>query len=305
MASGIKRLCAALAVCAAAGLLAAQEGAIFRSDTRIVVCHVTVVDKSGHLVTNLTRDAFTVYENKVKQEIRSFKREDLPVSLGLVIDNSGSMRNKIDQVKAAAVALVEASNKDDEVFVVNFNDAAYLDMPPGKDFTNSIQELAQSLAKIDTRGGTAMRDAIQMSIDQLKKAHRDKKVLVVITDGNDNSSLIGMEALMRNAHQSEVLIYGVGLLNEEEHGEARKARKALNDLAEATGGKTFFPAGVEEVGQIAKQVAHDIRNQYTIEYSPINSAMDGTFRAIKITAKAPGNPTVRTRSGYYATPDKK
>jgi Ca-activated chloride channel homolog len=292
---------------AAACLLAAaaQDSAIFRSDTRIVVCHVTVIDKTGHLITNLPKDAFTVYENKVKQEIRGFKREDVPVSLGLVIDNSGSMRNKLEQVKAAAVALVQASNRDDEVFVVNFNDAAYLDLPPGKDFTNSIQELQQALAKIDTRGGTAMRDAIQMSIEHLKKAHRDKKVLVVITDGNDNSSLISLDSLMRNAHQSEVLIYGVGLLNEEERREASRARHALNDLAEATGGKTFFPTNVEDVGHIAQQVAHDIRNQYTIEYSPSNSAMDGSFRQIKITVKAPGNPTVRTRSGYYATPDKK
>lgn len=291
---------------AVAGVVVAQqENAIFRSDIRIVVCHVTVIDKSGHLVTNLTKDGFTVYENKIKQEIRSFKREDLPVSLGLVIDNSGSMRNKIDQVKAASVALVEASNKDDEVFVVNFNDAAYLDLPPGKDFTSSIQELAQALAKIDTRGGTAMRDAIQMSIEHLKKGHRDKKVIVVVTDGNDNSSLIPLEALMRNAHQSGILIYGVGLLNEEEHGEARKAKAALNALAEATGGKTFFPTSVDDVGHIAKQVAHDIRNQYTIEYSPSNAAMDGTFRQIKIAVKAPGNPQVRTRSGYYATPDKK
>jgi VWFA-related protein len=291
---------------AAACLLAvAQEGAVFRSDTRIVVCHVAVIDKAGHLVTNLPKEAFTVFENKVKQEIRRFRREDVPVSLGLVIDNSGSMRNKLSQVKAAAVALVEASNRDDEVFVVNFNDAAYLDLPPGRDFTNSIPELQQALAKIDTRGGTAMRDAIQMSIEHLRKAHRDKKVLVVITDGNDNSSVIGLDALIRNAHQSEVLIYGVGLLNEEEHREAARARRALNDLAEATGGKTFFPKDVEEVGHIAEQVAHDIRNQYTIEYSPSNAAMDGTFRQIRITVKASGNPTVRTRSGYYATPDKK
>jgi VWFA-related protein len=291
---------------AAACLLAAsQDGAVFRSDTRIVVCHVAVIDKSGHLVTNLPKEAFTVYENKLKQEIHKFHREDLPVSLGLVIDNSGSMRNKLQQVKAAAVALVEASNREDEVFVVNFNDAAYLDLPTGKDFTNSIPELEQALAKIDTRGGTAMRDAIQMSIEHLKKAHRDKKVLVVITDGNDNSSVIGLDALIRNAHQSEVLIYGVGLLNEEEHREAARARRALNELAEATGGKTFFPKDVDEVGHIAQQVAHDIRNQYTIEYSPSNSAMDGTFRQIHIAVKAPGNPTVRTRSGYYATPDKK
>ena len=297
---------------AAAALLAQQaapvseEGqpTVFRLDTRIVVCHTTVIDKAGHLVTTLPESAFTVYENKVRQQIRRFKREDVPVSMGLVIDNSGSMRNKLAQVKAAAVALVRESNPADEVFVVNFNDAAYLDNPKDKPFTSDIGELQAALAKIDTRGGTAMRDAIQMSIDHLKGGHRDKKVLVVITDGNDNASVVGMDTVLKNAHKSDVLIYGVGLLAEEERREAGRARKALNDLAEATGGKTFFPKDVAEVDMIARQVAHDIRNQYVIEYSPSNSVMDGTFRAIRITAKAPGT-TVRTRSGYYATPDTK
>ena len=182
---------------------------------------------------------------------------------------------------------------------------AYLDNPKDKDFTNDISELETALGKIDARGGTAMRDAIEMSIQHLKKGHRDKKVLVVITDGNDNSSLLSLEHIMKSAHASDVLIYGVGLLTEEEHREAARARKALNDLAEATGGKTFFPKDVEEVDAIAHLVAHDIRSQYIIEYSPLNSAMDGTFRAIRIAAKAAGNPTVRTRSGYYATPDAK
>lgn len=297
----------------AAGVILAQQAApgaddgkptVFRLDTRIVVCHTTVIDKTGHLVTTLPQSAFTVFENKVKQEIRRFKREDVPVSLGLVIDNSGSMRNRIAQVKAAALALVKESNPADEVFIVNFNDAAYLDNPKDKPFTNDMGELEAALAKIDTRGGTAMRDAIQMSIDHLKGAHRDKKVLVVITDGNDNASLVNMDTILKNAHKSDVLIYGVGLLSEEEHREAGRARKALNDLAEATGGKTFFPKEVAEVDAIARQVAHDIRNQYVIEYSPSNSVMDGSFRAIRIAAKAPGT-TVRTRSGYYATPDTK
>lgn len=297
----------------AASAMLAQEAAqppddgkptVFRLDTRIVVCHTTVIDKAGHLVTTLPQSAFTVFENKVRQEIRRFKREDVPVSLGLVIDNSGSMRNKLAQVKAAAVALVKESNRADEVFVVNFNDSAYLDNPKDKPFTNDLGELEAALAKIDTRGGTAMRDAIQMSIDHLKGGHRDKKVLVVITDGNDNASLVNMDTVLKNAHKSDVLIYGVGLLTEEEHREAGRARKALNDLAEATGGKTFFPKDVAEVDAIAKQVAHDIRNQYVIEYSPSNAKMDGSFRAIRITAKAPGT-TVRTRSGYYATPDAK
>jgi len=287
------------------GQPAQEEPTVFHADTRIVVCHTTVVDKNGHLVTTLPKSAFTVFENKVKQDIRKFKSEDVPVSLGLVIDNSGSMRNKLQKVEAAALALVKASNHDDEVFIVNFNDTAYLDNPKDKDFTNDIGELEQALKRIDARGGTAMRDAIQMSIDHLKKGHRDKKVLVIITDGNDNSSVINMERIMKNAHQSDVLIYGVGLLTEEEHREAARARRALNDLAEATGGKTFFPKDIEEVDAIANQVAHDIRSQYTIEYSPTNSAMDGTFRAIHIAVKASGNPAVRTRSGYYATPDAK
>jgi VWFA-related protein len=143
-----------------------------------------------------------------------------------------------------------------------------------------------------------------MSIDHVKeKAHKDKKVLVVVTDGNDNSSEVGLEDLVKAAQQSEVLIYSVGLLTEEERREAKRAQKALEALAEATGGETFFPRDVSEVERIATQVAHDIRNQYTIAYTPSNQAMDGGFRQIKVTVKAAGGPTVRARSGYYATPD--
>ena len=294
----------------AAAVLSAQEAPappaeppVFHLDTRVVVCHATVVDKSGHLMTTLPKEAFTVYENGARQEIRLFKREDIPVSMGIVIDNSGSMRNKIAQVKAASVALVQESNPQDEEFVVNFNDTAYMDLPEGKDFTNSIKDLETALARIDTRGGTAMRDAIQMSIEHLRKARKDKKVLVVVTDGNDNSSLVSMDALLKGARQSGVVIYAVGILTEEEHREAARAKKALNDLTEATGGSVFYPKDVSEVDRIAHQVAHDIRNQYTIGYSPANANMDGTFRQIRIVAKAPGSPVVRTRTGYYATPD--
>lgn len=281
-----------------------DSGAIFRSDTRLVVCHTTVVDKSGHLVTDLAQSAFTVFENDVQQPVKSFRREDVPVSLGLIVDNSGSMRDKRAKVAAAALALVKASNKDDEVFVVNFNDEAFLDLPHGKDFTNNTAEMEEALTRIDSRGGTAMRDAVRMSIDHLKeKGHRDKKVLVVITDGNDNSSVVSLENLVRASQQSEVLIYSMGLLSEEERREAARAKRALEDLATATGGEAFFPKELADVDRIAQQVARDIRNQYTIQYTPTNTAMDGTYRKIKITVNAPGHPTVRTRSGYYATPD--
>lgn len=278
-----------------------NTGTVFRADTRLVVCHTTVVDKAGHLVTTLKQDAFTVYENDVKQEIKVFKREDLPVSLGLIIDNSGSMRPRRASVEAAAVALVKDSNPEDEVFIVNFNDDAFIDNPHGKEFLTRIDEMQEALTRIDSRGGTAMRDAIDKSIDWLKKAHKDKKVLVVVTDGVDNASVIGLEDLVRNARQSEVLIYSVGLLTDEEKRNAASARRQMKALAEATGGDTYYPKDVSEVDRIAHQVARDIRNQYTIEYTPSNTAMDGTYRRIRVAVKAPGNPTPRTRSGYYAT----
>ena len=285
---------------------AQQEEAIFRTDTRLVVLHTTVTDKSGHLVTGLPKSAFTVFENKVPQPIRTFKNEDIPVSLGLVIDNSGSMKDKRAKVEAAALALVKGSNPQDETFVVNFNDEAYLDNPGRKDFTSDIRELEQALKRIDSRGGTAMRDALRMSLQHVKgKGKKDKKVLVVITDGNDIASTITLEELVKTAQQSGVVVYAIGLLSEEDRGDARKAEHALKELTKATGGATFLPKSLAEVDQIAHAVARDIRSQYTITYSPTNSGMDGTFRAIRVAVKAPGNPVARTRSGYYATPDQK
>jgi Ca-activated chloride channel homolog len=281
-----------------------DTGTVIRTDVRLVVLHTTVVDKNAHLVTNLPQTAFTVTENGVKQEVRKFKREDVPVSMGLIIDNSGSMRDKRASVEAAAMALVKDSNPDDEVFVVNFNDDAFLDNPHQKDFTSNLKEMEEALTRIDSRGGTAMRDAIRMSIDHLKqKAHKDKKVLVVVTDGNDNSSLVTLENLVKAAQQSEVLVYGIGLLSEEEKREAKRAQRALESLAEATGGETYFPKEVTEVERIAHQVARNIRSQYTIQYTPSNSAMDGSYRQIKVAVTGPNKPVARTRSGYYATPD--
>ena len=278
-----------------------DDEAVFRADTNLVMLHATVVDKNGHLVTDLPQNAFQVYENGVEQKIKIFKREDVPVSMGLIVDNSGSMRDKRQKVEAAALALVKASNREDEVFVVNFNDEPYLD----SDFTNDIKVLEQSLAKIDSRGGTAMRDAIRMSIDHEKqKAKRDKKVLLVITDGNDNASMISLESLVKAAQQSEILIYAIGLLSEEERREAKRAKRALDSLTEATGGQSYYPKELSDVEKTCQQVAHDIRNQYIIAYTPTNTALDGTFRQVRVAANGPGRPVVRTRTGYYATPDK-
>ena len=272
--------------------------AVFSSDTRLVPLNVTVTDKSGHLVTDLTQSAFTVMENGVPQTIKLFKREDVPVSIGLIIDNSGSMRDKRQAVESAALTLVKSSNPQDEAFVVNFNDDAYLDTP---DLTSDISVLEQALTKINAKGGTAMRDALRMSLEEVrKKAKRDKKVLLVVTDGNDNASTETLESLVREAQQNDVLIYGIGLLSQEERKEARAAKRALDLLVTSTGGQVFYPNSPSEVEEIAKEVARDIRNQYTIAYTPSNPALDGTFRQIKVSVKGRNNPVARTRMGYYA-----
>jgi VWFA-related protein len=286
---------------AAAVLLAQNDDVpLFKADTRLVVLHASVVDKKGKLLTELPEDAFKVFENGAEQSIKVFRREDVPVSIGMVIDNSGSMRDKRAKVERASLDLVKASNPQDEVFIVNFNDEAYLDV----EFTNDMNLLQQGIARIDSRGGTALRDSISMSIDYLKsKGKKDKKVLLVITDGNDTASndRDTLEKLVDKAQKSEVLIFAVGLLSDEEPHEAKKAKRVLNSLTAASGGLAYYPKELAEVDQIALTVAHEIRNQYIIAYTPTNPALDGTFRQIHVTVRGPGSPTVRTRTGYYAT----
>lgn len=280
---------------------AAQEGpAVFRAETRLVLLHATVVDRNGRLVTNLGRNAFKVYEDGVEQDLRIFRREDVPVSLALVIDNSGSMRDKRQKVEAASVALVKASNPQDEVMVVNFNDEAYEDVP----FTSDIKRMEEGLTRIDSRGGTAMRDAISMTIDRVReRAKKDKKVLIVVTDGNDNTSALSLEKLVQKAHESEIMLYAIGLLSEEDRAEARRARRALDALTTASGGLAYYPKELAEVEKIALQVAHEIRNQYILAYTPKIQTMDGSFRQIKVAVSGPNRPVARTRTGYYATPE--
>lgn len=291
-----KIIFAAALAAASAPWLCAQ----FRADTRLVVLHASVTDRKGKLITNLDQNAFKVFENGQEQQVKIFRREDVPVSLCVVIDDSGSMQSKRSRVEAAAIAMVRESNPQDEVCIVNFNDDAYLDVP----FTNDMRKMEQGLARIDSRGGTAMRDAINMSLDYMRsEAKKDKKVLMVITDGNDNASAISLEKVVSRSNQSDVLVYAIGLFTEEEKHDAVKARRALNELTTATGGLAFYPKEVNEVQALAIEIAHDIRSQYTIAYTPRIQALDGSYRQIKVTVDAPGKPVVRTRSGYYATPD--
>jgi len=204
-----------------------QSDTVFRTETRLVVLHASAEDKDGHLVKDLPQSAFQVFENGVKQKISGFRQEDVPVSMGLVIDSSASMTKKRDRVAAAALGLVKLSNPDDEVFIVNFDEYPSLDV----DFTSDIEALKKGLKHFDARGGTAMRDALRTAIEHLKgRDKKDKKVLLVVTDGADNASVATLEYVIRAAQQSDVLIYTVGLFSDEGPREAEKARNALETL---------------------------------------------------------------------------
>jgi VWFA-related protein len=262
-----------------------------------VVLHATVVDDKQRMVTNLEKQAFSVFEDGKPQNLVSFRHEDIPVAMGIVIDNSGSMREKRDKVNKAAINLVKSSNPQDEVFIVNFNDEYYLD----QDFTADISKMREALEKVDTRGGTALYDAVVASAGHLKKnAKLEKRVLFVVTDGEDNESQETLEqAIRRLQEENGPTVYAIGLLGEEK---ARRARKALQFIAEKTGGIAFFPKSLDEVDSISRNVAHDIRNQYTLGYKPTNPKSAGGYRAIRVDAKSKGygKLTVRTKSGYYA-----
>ncbi|HUO61572.1 MAG TPA: VWA domain-containing protein [Candidatus Acidoferrales bacterium] len=271
-----------------------------RKEVREVTLHATVVDDKQHLVTDLDRNAFTVYEDGAPQRITSFRHEDIPVAVGIVIDNSGSMRQKRPAVNQAALNFVRASNPQDEVFVVNFNQDYYLD----QDYTGNVNLLRDALERIESRGETALYDACVASADHLMKSARlQKKVLLVITDGEDNASVNSStveQAIRKIAVDGGPTVYTIGLLGDDKEG--KRAKRALRMLAEATGGVSFFPRDLNEVDTITKQVAHDIRNQYTIGYKPATQVAGNGYRTVKVEAKAPGYKRlqVRTRSGYYA-----
>ncbi len=270
-------------------------------DVNLVVLHTTVLDDRGRFADGLKQEEFRVFEDKVEQKLAVFKREDIPVSFGLVIDNSGSMRDKRERVNAAALIFVRTSNPADEGFVVNFNDDYYLDMD--KDFTSNISDMKEALERIDSRGSTALYDAVVGSLDHLKKGTRDKKVLLVVTDGEDNASRKTFEQTLEEAQKSDAVIYSVGLLSQESKKNAKRARKKLQELSQATGGLAFFPENLEDAENICTQIAHDIRNQYTLAYYPSNTRRDGTFRAVNVTVTplhGHGRLSVRTRTGYYA-----
>lgn len=272
-----------------------QSRFVFRKQVQEVTLHATVVDEMGRPVTNLDRNSFTVFQNGQPETVSSFRREDVPVAIGIVIDNSGSMRDKRAKVNEAVLNLIRASNPDDEVFVVNFGQTPYLD----QDFTSDVNLLRTALHQTSSRGNTALYDAVVASnVHLVHNPRLEKKVLLVITDGQDNMSRETLQDAMRKLQSNKgATLYAIGLTDD---GMTRSGRNALQDLANGTGGVAFFPQSLEEVDSITREVAHDIRSQYTIAYNPGPNIGKG-YQRIRVEAHAPGHGRliVRTRSGYY------
>ncbi|MGD0962820.1 MAG: VWA domain-containing protein [Candidatus Acidiferrales bacterium] len=287
------------------GQQSSQGSSSIKASVDLVVLHVTIADEAGQFVGDLKKGDFKVFENKIEQNISVFSREDVPVTMGLVIDNSGSMREKREQVNAAAMTFVKTSNPQDEAFVVNFNDEYYLDTDG--DFTSDPKDMDNALSRIDTRGSTALYDAVIGSLEHLKKGHKDKHVLLVITDGDDDASRKTLADTMKEAEQSNAAIYTIGVFSQDDRKNdkkmVRRSTKELKELAEVTGGMSYFPETLDEVTPVCEQVARDIRNQYTIGYYPTNAEKDGTFRPVLVqllSSEGHGKLSVRTRTGYYA-----
>jgi len=265
-----------------------------------VVLHATVQNHKGILVSGLGKDNFQVYEDGVLQQIDYFSHEDIPVTVGLVVDNSGSMGSKRSDVIAAALAFARSSNPQDQMFVVNFNEHVSFGLPDNTPFTDQVVELEVALSRIKADGETALYDGVAVALEHLKKGNRDKKVLIVVSDGGDNASKHNLGQVMAMAGQSDAIIYTLGLFDEDDPD---KNPGVLKQLAKATGGEAFLPESLKEVVPICEQIAHDIRNQYTLAYAPANRKQDGAYRAIAVKAGSPGRGRlfVRTRAGYYAS----
>ncbi len=273
----------------------------------LVVMHTSVYDKNGRFVGGLKKDSFKLYEDGVEQKISSFSQEDVPVSMGILLDLSGSMRNKIDQVNRAALAFIRASNPQDQVFLIGFNDQVEL----MQDYTSDIDEVSDALDNIMVTGGTALYDAIYLGVQKAHTGIKPKKAIVVITDGEDRDSYYKLDELVAKVQESDVQVFCVGFLNPVpdkglfghwSKSVPEKARDALQRISEETGGKAFFPQKLAEINNIVSEIAYDLRNQYSIGYVSTNTAHDGSYRRVKIVldATSAANNHLRYRRGYTA-----
>lgn len=270
-----------------------------RVDADSVVLHATVQNRKGILVSGLGKDNFQVHEDGVLQQIDYFSHEDIPVTVGLVVDNSGSMGPKRQEVIAAALAFARSSNPQDQMFVVIFNEKVSFGLPDKTPFTDQVDQLGVALSRVAATGMTALYDAMAAALEHLKKGNRDKKVLIVISDGGDNASKHNLAQIMAMAGHPDAIVYTIGLFIAED---LDRNPGVLKQLAKDTGGEAFLPESASDVLPICERIARDIRNQYTIAYSPTNRKQDGTYRVIQVKAGAPGRGRVfvRTRAGYYA-----
>jgi Ca-activated chloride channel homolog len=269
-------------------------------DVSLVVLHATVTNRQGGFVSDLASPDFEVREDGVPQQIRLFKNEDVPVTVGLVVDHSTTMHPKLAEVTAAARSFARSSNPDDQMFVVNFNERATVEMPGGAMFVNNPETLEAAVKARATAGQTALYDAIAKALEVLQLGSRDKKVLIVVSDGGDNASVHTLAHVMKLAGRSSTVIYTVGLFDEDDPD---RNPGVLTRLARTTGGEVFIPERLGEVVPICERIARDIRHQYTIGYVPLNPPRDGAYRAIRVLARAKGREglNVRTRTGYIAS----
>lgn len=285
-----------------------RKSTIFGVDVNLIVLNTAVHDQAGKFVEGLRKEDFAVYEDRVQQKIESFKQEDLPVSLGILLDTSGSMKRKMDAVGKAALLLVQSSNPEDEVFIITFN----TDVELLEDYTSDIDDLKEALDNVTVGGGTALYDAVHLGVEKAQKGRKLKKAVVVITDGEDRDSTYKLDQVLDKIKESDVQVHTIGLLDPEErqglfggrYGKSaqKTARQALERLAEETAGKAVFPKQISEVNEIVQAIAHELRNQYSIGYISSNERKDGTWRSVKVTVNRPGSAKykVRARSGYFA-----
>lgn len=284
-----------------AALLAqeAKETAEFSMNVKRVVLYATVREGKARFVGDLEKQNFTVLEDGKPQEILSFNREDVPVAIGLLVDNSQSMLNKRNEVVAAAKALVRASNENDEIFILHFNEQLTYGLPSDVPFTGDAKLLDQALDSMKLDGRTALYDAIHSGLEHLQKSRLTKKALIVLSDGGDNMSARTDKDVVRQADLSGALFYAIGIYDEMD-GDANPG--VLRKLAQNTGGEAYFPRDLQEVKGLCETIARDLRSQYMMSYAPPEKGAKDDYRRIQVRVKDPQGRklTVRTRTGYYS-----
>ena len=269
-----------------------------RSEVELVLLDVSVKDSRGGFVSGLAKDNFKIFDNKAEQQITVFQAQDVPVTVGLVVDNSGSVRPKKDQIVTAALTFVKNSNPQDEVFIVNFNDRVLKGLPDGVDFTDDHNVLREGLLLNPAQGRTALYDGLMEALDHIEKGRLDKKTLVLIADGGDNMSEATEDEIIRRVEESLATIYTVGIYNPLDK---EKNPGFLKRLAEISGGEYYRPQNISHLVGVCEKIAHDIRNRYTLGYSPQHLSHDGQVRKLKVVATNPSDGRqliVRTRTQY-------